>query len=283
MSKSNSHSQRIFLVGVCRNVGSTISHELETLLLAIGQPFYKSLIIESDSDDQTVKQLQKFSLSNQNFQFKNLGNLKKSITSRTARIAYCRNKYMEFLDVEACDDDFVVIADLDGANIDLTKSRLDTIWERTDWDVCTANQRFAYFDIWALRAQGWSEDDWMAEYNRLVEGGIRPSRALRLALYSKMRTIKEKGDWIPVDSAFGGLGVYRYRVIRGLRYQGEINGREICEHVTFHRSVKERGGKIFIVPGLINCDYSSHTEILKHSIRLKTFIVRILKSFSSRT
>lgn len=283
MSKFNFQHQRIFLVGVCRNVESTIIQELEKLLLAIGQPLYRSLIIESDSDDQTVNQLKKFSLGKQDFRYENLGNLKDFIPSRTARIAYCRNVYMEFLDQEAREDDIVVIADLDGANKDLTKSRFETIWGRTDWEVCTANQRFAYFDIWALRAKDWSEIDWMQEYNQLVEKGIHSRKALNIALYEKMKRIDEKSDWIPVESAFGGLGVYRFRAIRGLRYSGELNGHEICEHVPFHRSVRERGGRIFIVPSLINCNYSSHTEILKYSVRFKTLIIRILKSLSSRT
>ena len=283
MNEISSQSQRIFLVGVCRNVENTIINELENLLAVIGQSCYKSVIIESDSDDETVNQLRKFSAGKQDFRFESLGNLKESIPSRTARIAYCRNAYMEFLNKEARDEDFVVIADLDGANADLTRLRFETIWARTDWDVCTANQLFAYFDIWALRAKGWSDIDWMEEYNQLVKGGMRSQKALRIALYAKMKHIGEKSDWISVDSAFGGLGVYRFRAIRGLRYLGELNGREICEHVPFHRSIKEKGGRIFIVPGLINCDYSSHTEILKSSVRLKTLIVHTLKRISSST
>jgi hypothetical protein len=283
MNELSSQSKRIFLVGVCRNVENTIISELENLLNAIGQPCYKSLIIESDSDDETINLLRKFSVGKQYFRFESLGNLKESIPSRTARIAHCRNAYMEFLDKEARDQDFVVIADLDGANKDLTLSRFESIWTRTDWDVCTANQRFAYFDIWALRAKGWSEIDWMEEYNLLVEGGMRSQKALRIALYTKMKQIGEKNDWVSVDSAFGGLGVYKFQAIRGLRYLGELNGREICEHVPFHGAIRAKGGKIFIVPSLINCEFSSHTEILKYSIRLKTLILRSLKRISSST
>jgi hypothetical protein len=283
MNELKSQSKRIFLVGVCRNVENTIINEIENLLNAIGQPCYKSLIIESDSDDETINLLRKFSEGKQDFRFESLGNLKESIPSRTARIAHCRNAYMDFLDKEARDEDFVVIADLDGANADLTKSRFETIWDRTDWDVCTANQLFAYFDIWALRAKGWSDIDWMEEYKQLVEGGMRSQKALRIALYAKMKRISPKSDWIPVDSSFGGLGIYRFRAIRGLRYLGELNGREICEHVPFHRSIREKGGRILIVPGLINCHYSSHTEILKFSVRLKTLIVSTLNRISSST
>jgi hypothetical protein len=281
MIKNDIHKQRFFLVGVCRNVEASIIHELENLTEAIGQPLYKTLVIESDSTDETLSQLSRFSIERPNFYFESLGNLSASIPSRTARIAYCRNVYMEFLDAEARDNDFVVIADLDGANRDLTASRFEAIWERVDWDVCTANQQFAYFDIWALRAQGWSEVDWMQEYDSLLAGGMSPRKALKNSLYKKMIKINDKSEWISVDSAFGGLGIYRYKAISGLRYKGELNGREICEHVPFHIGIREKGGEIFIVPRLINCEYSSHTEILKKSVQLKTLIVQIRKQVTS--
>jgi|UPI00036A67E2 hypothetical protein len=282
MNKGNAEKQRVFLVGVGRNIEATIVNELKNLIEVIGQPLYKTLIIESDSTDETLRRLSSFSIEKANFHFVSLGNLRESIPSRTARIAFCRNAYMDFLDAEARDDDLVVIADLDGANRDLTKSRLAAIWEREDWDACTANQQFAYFDIWALRAEGWSEVDWVQEYDSLVAGGMSPRKALKNALYKKMIKINDKSEWISVDSAFGGLGIYRYKAIRGLRYKGELNGREICEHVPFHLGIRERGGEIFIVPRLINCEYSSHTEILKKSVKLKTQIVKIRENFSSK-
>ena len=111
MKEFDSQEQRIFLVGVCRNVESTIIQELENLLISIGQPCYKILIIESDSDDKTVNLLQKLSEKRLEFLYLSLGNLKQNIPSRTARIAHCRNIYMDFLDKEARDEDIVLIAD----------------------------------------------------------------------------------------------------------------------------------------------------------------------------
>jgi hypothetical protein len=275
-------SSRIFVVGVCRNVTATIAQEVKNLENAIGKQVFKFYIVESDSSDNTVALLAQLYRNMNNFAYTSLGNLEKSIPVRTSRIAHCRNAYMDFLDENAGEDDYVVVADLDGANQDLTKSRFKSIWERTDWDACTANQKFAYFDIWALRAHGWSEVDWMAEYNLLIQLGMRSKKALWKSLYSKMIRIDEKSDWIPVDSAFGGLGIYKFRSIRGLRYQGEINGVQICEHVPFNAKLKENGNRIFIVPGLINSDHSSHTEILKKSVAIKTRIIQTLEFITSR-
>jgi len=65
-----------------------------------------------------------------------------------------------------------------------------------------------------------------------------------------MISIPWDSDWIEVDSAFGGLALYRASCLRGCFYSSE--GREVCEHVVLHRKIKDNGGKIFINPGLTN-------------------------------
>jgi hypothetical protein len=55
----------------------------------------------------------------------------------------------------------------------------------------------------------------------------------------------KRGDpLVAVYSCFGGLGVYRMEAVLGARYSGED-----CEHVTFHRSMREQGfGRMFLNP-----------------------------------
>lgn len=268
---------RIFVVGVCRNVENTVQNEIYNLKKVIGKSLNSFFIVESDSEDSTVELLEQLQNKVENFSYLSLGNLREKMPSRTNRIAYCRNQYMDYLDKSANDDDLIVVADLDGANQDLTQSRFESIWQRTDWAACTANQKFAYFDIWALRASGWSEGDWMVEFDALTDSGMSHKRALSKALYSKMITIKEDSEWIPVDSAFGGLGIYKFSSIRGLRYFGEIKNVKVCEHVPFHSKIRDKGGTIFIVPGLINCNISNHTRILLKSVAFKTKVIQHLR------
>ena len=58
---------------------------------------------------------------------------------------------------------------------------------------------------------------------------------------------------IPVDSAFGGLAIYRKSNIPdNAKYIGlSLNGEKICEHVSFHNSIRQNQGSIFINPKLI--------------------------------
>jgi hypothetical protein len=81
------------------------------------------------------------------------------------------------------------------------------------------------------------------------------------AVYARMVTIPQDGEWIEVDSAFGGLAIYRRDCLRHARYIGlNKTGREICEHVPFHMALRKRGSRIFVNPKLINCAYTEHSR-----------------------
>ena len=52
---------------------------------------------------------------------------------------------------------------------------------------------------------------------------------------------------VPVWSCFGGLGVYRMECFEAAGYGGDD-----CEHVTFHRALRERGlDRLFLNPSQI--------------------------------
>jgi hypothetical protein len=271
----------IYIVGVIRNVSKTIELEIQTILDSVSD-FYKIYwyLVESDSDDDTAVVLESLSKKYSNFNYVSLGTLQKDIPLRTARLAWCRNKYMEYLDANLSGNEFVMVADLDGANLGLTRESIRSIWSRSDWSVVCANQRHAYFDIWALRHEIWCAGDWITEYRNLtINKKMSSRRALKRSLYSKMRHIPSGNEWIPVRSAFGGLAIYKAKSIKALRYQGLSDyGEEVCEHVSFNESITSKGLLMFIVPSLINCDISTHTQILRISVRLKTQIKRMLRS-----
>ena len=54
-------------------------------------------------------------------------------------------------------------------------------------------------------------------------------------------------------SAFGGFGVYRTEYLAGAHYRGLTRyGRLVCEHVTFHETIRQNGGSLYILPALLN-------------------------------
>jgi len=53
---------------------------------------------------------------------------------------------------------------------------------------------------------------------------------------------------IEVDSAFGGCAAYDAAAIRGLRYD---QSGEDCEHVSLHRTLRARGGRVLVDPSFL--------------------------------
>jgi len=265
LNPSSSLSQASILVlGVARNCERAIRHDIyqfHAAFQAARQIYW--FIVESDSSDKTLEVLTSLERELPNFHFRSLGNLAESIPKRTARISCCRNACLDELDSNPLYStiDLVVVADLDGVNNLLTSEAVESCFIRSDWDVCTANQRGPYYDIWALRHPIWNANDCLKQFEFLRQSGVHGELAAWVSVYGKMITISESADWIPVDSAFGGLGIYRRAILSGARYAGtDENGDEICEHVVLHNQLRAKGARIFINPRLINTAYTNHSQ-----------------------
>lgn len=230
------------------------------------------LLIESDSKDATLYVLEFLSLQNQNFRYLSLGNLRSKIPERTERLSFCRNIYLEFFrSFEKYQDfDALVVADFDNVNDSLTLEGVQSCFVRNDWDVCTANQHGPYYDIWALRHSEWSPGDCWMQFEWLKRYLPTDDCALYAAVYSKMITISPNSEWIQVESAFGGLGIYKRNAVLDANYNGiDCYGNPCCEHVPFHQSMRLTNKRIFINPRLINSDShdSLHTRPLRRFYR----------------
>lgn len=267
---SSLSEQRVLVVGVARNCEKTLTKDISRLRESLKSCKALSwLVVESDSSDGTVNALRVLERDVPAFQFMSLGSLKQTIPIRTQRIARCRNAYLEQLKSNPLysDVDCVVVADLDGVNDLVTADGFASCWMRSEWGVCTANQKGPYYDIWALRHRLWSPTDCWRQYRFLVAHNAPKEAALWASTLTKMITIAETEEWIEVDSAFGGLGVYRRSVLDGVLYSGlDEDGQEICEHVSLNNQIKSRGARIFINPRLINSartDHTSHRTFMK--------------------
>ncbi len=266
----------ILIVGLVRNCENKIEKEIEKINFAFSEAeSVKWLIIESDSDDGTLATLNKLVI-NDEFDFISLGELRTKHPKRTERIAKCRNRYLEELRLNPKYNniDYVVVADLDGVNSKLTPSAVNSCWQLAeDWDACFANQSEAYYDIWALRHEIWSPNDCWQNYKFLRNNGKSKSEALIAAVYSRMIKIKDDVPPIEVDSAFGGLGIYKKSAILSSEYIGlNSNKEEVCEHVSFHANLRAKDFRLFIVPSLINCGWNEHNQNLKLIRRIRSRI-----------
>ena len=258
----------VIITGLARNVAKVIKEEIGRLSKAFsGFKEVYFLVIESDSSDATFLKLQSIAKTVPNFTFITLGSLSKDIPNRIDRIAYCRNFAQKQIIEFEKNVDYVCVADLDGVNSLLTQESIESCWTRNDWDVCTANQTGPYYDIYALRAEMWCTGNAWDERMQMVGKGIHPQRASKIAINSRQKVIPKDADWLSVDSAFGGLAIYTFKSFVSGKYSSrDSDGVTLCEHVPFHQSIQNSGGRIFINPRMIN---SEGNALSKFSKRLK--------------
>lgn len=278
----------VLVVGLARDVEDVVRRQILQLRNALsGFRSVKWLVVESDSRDKTASVLLELAEELPGFYVKSLGRLSDHFPRRTERIAHCRNYYLREIrgNPKLADVDYVVVADLDGVNSIITSDAIQSCWDRLDWDVCTANQDGPYYDVWALRHSLWSPNDCWQVYRFLVAQGRHPLVAQGRAVYSRMLRLSAHQPWIEVDSAFGGLAIYKRKILDlPVFYSGEgEDGEEQCEHVRLHLQLRNNGIRIFINPSLINARSTSHSRMRWSAVRAISAIhARFFAQLTSR-
>ncbi len=276
-------AEEIVILGICRNVENDLESEIHKLLEAFSdfsRVYFR--IVESDSSDGTIDVLERLKRDIFNFDFVSLGSLESRIPSRIERIAYCRNVALDLLKsdsrLQKCS--YVAVSDLDGVNNLLTREGVLSCWTRDDWGAVSANQLGPYYDIYALRHSKWSPNDCWRYEAELIRNGMNPISARQKAVYSRQKRIPITSPWIEVESAFGGLAIYRAQFLKGARYSGmDPSGKEVCEHVSLHTFLKSREFHLYINPRLINHGWNEHSNANKMGNRIKRLIKLIIYSF----
>ena len=248
----------VLICGTARNIERKIDEYFQIMTCSFTN--FKTvtfLVCESFSDDRTQEKLELLQKSGVPLEFFIDKDVALDEKSRTVRIASARNSIRKVITEKYKTFDYVVMADMDGVNRDLTKEAVDSCWKWKGWDVAFSNQPYRYYDIWALRADNWCEYDCWAEYVSLSRV-MTAKRAKKIAITSKMRSISVNASPIEVKSAFGGLAIYKMEAFLSGEYLGKTtDGYAICEHVTFHADLHRKDYKLFIIPSFVNLAPSS--------------------------
>jgi hypothetical protein len=289
-------NKKILLVGTVSNVAKTIEKELKVVLKALSVfDSVQVFLVESDSTDETVKILDKIALKNKNFEFIAMEKLKNRYPNRIARIAYCRDIYVKYIrDNNVIGKwDYVAVADLDGMNFKLRKNGIKSCFETNiDWDGVMANQKFGYYDIYALRAPGWVEEDCFISMSRNKKMSKQPNisnisfinflvqfnyfdKFRKKYIYDQMKIIKNGNLFIKVDSAFGGFAIYKPIVFLNSLYS--TNQATQSEHVYFHKTSDNANRSFYINPELINNWFNSYNVNKFYFIRFIREFVKLIK------
>ena len=265
------------MVGTVSNVQSQLQGEIFRVLHSLSDFKVDSIfLVESDSIDLTLKVLKDFNIQNPNFSFVSLGNLKSEYPNRIERLRKCRNEYVNWVRNES-DSDFICVVDLDGMNRAISSQGIKSVFTvEKSWDACFSNQLNGYSDLYALRCANWVDFDIFQRMHELrqkytqrfpIARGFSPkiSKWLiedlvrRETIYRNMRKISLSADWIKVDSAFGGFGIYRRECFLNANY-GTPNGENIVgsEHLELHAQMILQKRELFIVPSLVNANWNTY-------------------------
>jgi glycosyltransferase involved in cell wall biosynthesis len=259
------------IVGTARNVANYIQRVHKVLCKATinfrSQTFF---VVESYSEDSTVDVLRAIAAKNKNFSFASIES-EREMPQLSVRIAQARNTAADMA-FSYGPFDYVLVADLDNVNRNLTAPRLESCWKYPKWDMMSANQPHAYYDTWALRHPIISPGDCWRQYEELL-AYLPAELAKKIAVTNRVISIPKSCPPIPVNSAFGGLAMYTADAYFDSSYSGlTSNGIEICEHVPFNQKLTNSGYKLYINPGLVNLN-SIHQATIPIKTKLKKFLI----------
>lgn len=154
--------------------------------------------------------------------------------ARAQRMAGYRNQYLDWLRQQQPLPDVVLVLDMDLAGWSY-EGLAHTFAHWGTWDMVGSNGLYyhphfphpLYYDAWAYRAFG-------------------HDAPLPTEVVNHFRWLRGE-PLVPLNSCFGGLGVYRTEALLRGRYDGGD-----CEHVHLHRRLRENGfGRIYLNPSQI--------------------------------
>ena len=245
---------------------------LERLAGTVAEAAY--VFVENDSQDATRAILTRWGAARPNFTLFDLAGLG-GIPIRTLRLEYARNVYLEFVRGEPALSDFDVLCLIDMDDVGARpldqgqfQVALDYLTAEPDRAAVFANQIGTYYDMWAFRHPEYCpEDVWFEVLESARLHGGSDQEAYERTFAPRIVCFNPASGPLEVDSAFGGLGLYRLdwvrrapnpylgsriRVLRGPGGQRSVLRMQQCEHVHFNRGLRQIGGRLFVMPGLIN-------------------------------
>lgn len=250
--------RRAAIVGAARNCARHLPRvlgNLERIAETYAETFFVFAV--SDSTDDTFSQLETWIANGRNGRVLDLGTLEPTVPMRTARIAHARNACLDAVRGSiAAEYDHLIVVDLDDVldgdlAIEAVKQAADWLDAAPERAGVFANAAPRYYDIWALRHESWCPGDcWHAIWGRSADEGFEAAK-FRESLFRQI-VLPSTMPPIAVQSAFGGLALYKMPFARRGTYSGiDPQDRSVSEHVAFNTAIREAGGQLHILPSLI--------------------------------
>jgi len=244
--------RKIIICSIVRDCGTNLKKNLIVIdeLCSLAKEC-KVVIFENDSKDNTKSILSQWSSGKENIYVDMANyNVGKTIPSfrktdvnpfyskiRIDKMVNYRNQYMDYLWSSDMKADYLIVVDLDVAKINVS-GIIDSLGQDQAWDALSANgysysPRFSkrYHDTYALVEIGDQEKP-------QTEETIKNNQY-------KFSFINSYKSLYKVFSAYGGLTIYRFDAIKGLKYSTlpnqDKNVEVKCEHFSINAQIQKRG------------------------------------------
>jgi hypothetical protein len=245
----------LYFAGLARDCADTLENNLLRILECCDHQVvndYEIWVAENDSEDATRDILQEYKRDHSEINLCLFENLDDDYPVREERIAFLREKLFENVKKShsivghspvtplyvPIDLDSEIAQSIDPAQFINESLRVAT----SDTDAIFPASKPYYYDIYALRSRGWVQlDCWAAikKYRRYF-GSFIPNYVFVYRNQKSIEEIKCRGR-IPVQSAFGGVGIYDLSSVSGASYKnGGQYSRKICEHVLFNQYINSK-------------------------------------------
>jgi len=253
-------NKTIVICSIVRNAAKGLQHNIPVInkLCAFFKD-YRIVVFENDSVDRTKEILQEWHLSDPERIHVFMDDFGKPTIPaasevncnrffsliRIQNMARFRNQYLDYIEQKAWNPTYLLVVDLDVSRISL-KGVLSSFETDRDWDAVTAfgysmspKLKRRYHDVYILVKNG--EEDIPQ-----TEESIARKADEFMMFYGKQ-------TWIPVYSAFGGLAIYKYDKVKGLRYSAIPNDDDRVqsrgEHFSLYKQMSQRGPvRVYINP-----------------------------------
>lgn len=272
---------KLYFAGCARDCAGVVTLNISALL-AIGENSWcdeiKVFVAENSSKDNTRQIILQLAEQDDRVVPVFLEHLDETIPVRGARIAFCRDRLLAEISKYATDGLYVPI-DLDS---DIASSlEADPFREACHLVTsCRAGGIFPssspyYYDIHALRDREWCSGSCWKEIQDAKARGAFWSLLVYIRYVStrqKPHARLQAQGLIPVDSAFGGVGIYSLSqiLIAGARYSSpdiEIEELKLCEHVVFNGFLD----RLFINPAWVIAAPPEHIEFSMLPVQRKAW------------
>ena len=240
------------IVAIARNAMPHLPNTLE-LVDEVQRGFNdcRLYVYENDSTDDTARVLDAYAATRQwvTVEHETLGvsDARGFEKERTRRLAACRTRCQQWVRQNAASTTWTIVLDMDphhGFSVDGVFNSIAWLASLHGQSLVTYPGAMASFSLYGTRNEEGGMniagyDSWAARLNwwhdRKEEVGFAWFSTLLPPVGSPP---------FPMNSAFGGLCVYRTAAYLAGQYDGDD-----CEHVPFHRSLRRAGYQLYLNPG----------------------------------